>query len=456
MRDSDAYANLVLPGILRETGLSGRDAAFVTELVYGTLRLRGRYDAVIAQCLLGGRTPEGLEPPVLDLLRLGTHQLLGMRVPVHAAVSETVAVARATESQGVAGLVNGVLRSIAARELAEWLEVIADAADPDGTDEIARLAVVHSHPAWVVRAFRGALLAHDRPVAELPEALAANNDNPVVTLAARQGLVEPAELAEAVQRRIGREPEPGRWSATALKLHGGDPGALPQVRSGAAGVQDEGSQLVAHALAAAPTTGQHGGRWLDLCAGPGGKAALLAGHAARSDARLVAVEVAAHRAGLVEQAVAGLPAGLVEVRVADGRELPDADEGGYDRVLADVPCTGLGALRRRPEARWRRSPADLAQLGILQRDLLAAALRLVRPGGVVAYVTCSPHMAETTSVVTDALRRTEGIELLDAAQVVREVAVEEITDLGRAPFVQLWPHRHGTDAMFLALLRRLS
>jgi 16S rRNA (cytosine967-C5)-methyltransferase len=136
--------------------------------------------------------------------------------------------------------------------------------------------------------------------------------------------------------------------------------------------------------------------------------------------------------------------------VADGRSGPWLPET-FDRVLADVPCTGLGALRRRPEARWRRHPGDVAALGPLQRGLLAAALAATRPGGLVAYVTCSPHLAETVSVVEAVLPAHPGTEVLDARP-----ALGSVPQLGIGPFVQLWPHRHGTDAMFCALLRRGS
>jgi 16S rRNA (cytosine967-C5)-methyltransferase len=251
----------------------------------------------------------------------------------------------------------------------------------------------------------------------------------------------------------------GRWAPTALVLgEGGDPAGLAEVRDGRAGVQDEGSQLVTLAFAGAPVDGPDA-RWLDLCAGPGGKAALLGALAAGRGARLVANEVQPHRARLVEQAVAGLPDGAVEeVRTGDGRTVGADEPGGYDRVLVDAPCTGLGALRRRPESRWRRSPADLAGLAELQRELLASALRAVRVGGVVAYVTCSPHLAETRLVVTDAVRaRTkagDGVEVLDAVAAVR--AVSPGVDLPDRTDVQLWPHVHGTDAMHLTLLRRTS
>lgn len=192
---------------------------------------------------------------------------------------------------------------------------------------------------------------------------------------------------------------------------GGEPGAIDAVREGDAGVQDEGSQLVALALADAPLEGSDS-RWLDACAGPGGKAALLAGLAAQRGATLLASEKQPHRAGLVAKALDGNP-GPYQVIAADGTR-PPWRPGSFDRVLVDVPCTGLGALRRRPEARWRRRPEDLDGFAPLQRALLRTALESVRVGGVVAYATCSPHLAETRAVVDDVLKRDGGAELLDA------------------------------------------
>jgi 16S rRNA (cytosine967-C5)-methyltransferase len=439
--DSDSYANLVLPPLLRERGIRGRDAAFATELAYGTLRLRGRYDAVIA--LAADRPTDHIDPPVLDALRLGAHQLLGMRVPPHAAVSETVGLARDAVGAGPAQFVNAVLRAVERTE--GWDTRIADAA---GDDPLARLATVESHPLWVARALREALVAHGRPADELPALLTADNAAPRVTLVARPGLATVDELGGT----------PGALAPTAAVLPGGDPAGVAAVREGRAGVQDEGSQLVALALAAAPLEGPDA-RWLDLCAGPGGKAALLAACAAERGARLVANEVQPHRTRLVEQALRAVPPSAVEaVRTGDGRLVGDDEPAGYDRVMVDAPCTGLGALRRRPESRWRRVPADVAALGELQRGLLASALRAVRPGGVVAYVTCSPHVAETQLVVVDALRAAAkagiGVERIDAAEVVRGIAPG--AELAARDDVQLWPHVHGTDAMHLTLLRRTA
>lgn len=445
--ESDAYANLVLPPLLRERGLTGRDAAFATELTYGTLRLRGRYDAVLEQA--AGRTTDRIDPPVLDVLRLGAHQLLGMRVPAHAAVSETVGLARDVAGAGPAQFVNAVLRAVSRDPWDVWEQRVADAA---GEDPVARLAAVGSHPLWVTRALREALAGDGRPVDELAALLDADNTAPLVTLVARPGLVETAELGDADEGA-------GPLSPTAVVLAGGDPASVPAVQDGRAGVQDDGSQLVALALTAAPLDGRDE-RWLDLCAGPGGKAALLAATAAGRRARLVANEVQPHRARLVRQSLRAVPADAVEVvRTGDGRLVGDDEPGAYDRVMVDAPCTGLGALRRRPESRWRRTPADLAALTGLQRDLLGSALRAVRVGGVVAYVTCSPHLAETRLVVQDALRAAGkagiGVERLDTPAVVREVAQRDVDLTGRSD-VQLWPHVHGTDAMHLTLLRRTS
>lgn len=400
--ERDAYINLLLPALLRERSIDGRDAALVTELVHGTVRWRGSYDAIIDH-LTPGRT---IEPAVRDVLRLGCHQILMLRVPDHAAVATSVDLVKSAVGHRAAGFTNAVLRRVAARDFAAWLELLTADLDVVGARSIRT-----SHPAWIVQALGEALGPHG----DLDAMLAADNVPPKVTLVARPGLCEPSDLPG----------EPGRLSPFARILHGGDPADIPAVRQGLAGAQDEGSQLVAIRLAEAVLDGpdQH---WLDLCAGPGGKAALLGALAAQRGASLVANEAQPHRADLVRDAVAGLP--NVTVTVEDGRAGPWAS-GTFDRVLVDAPCTGLGALRRRPESRWRRQPSDLTQLVPLQTALLRRALDLVRPGGIVAYATCSPHRDETHGVLAAVGASPESV-------------------------TQLWPHLDGTDAMFCALIRR--
>lgn len=421
VRVEDGYTNLLLPAVLARHGLAGRDAAFVTELASGTIRRRGTYDAVLAACI--DRPLRKVEAKVLDALRLGTHQLLAMRVPTHAAIDTTVTLVREQVNQGAAGFSNAVLRKVASQDLATWLAQVA----PDD------LAVAHSHPGWVVDELRRAL--GDR-ADELPGLLAADNEPPRVTLVARPGLATPDELPGT----------PTPFSPYGVVLDGGDPAGVAAVAEGRAGVQDEGSQLVALALAASPVEGRDE-RWVDLCAGPGGKASLLAALASGRGAQLTGVELHHHRARLVARASG---AGLAGVVQADATRAPFAD-GSADRVLLDAPCTGLGALRRRPEARWRRTPADLAELGALQRALLAEAVRVLRPGGALLYATCSPVLAETAEVVTATLADHPDVRLDDVGAHLPAVP----DAAGPLPgTVQLWPHRHGTDAMFLALLRR--
>ena len=428
VRDDDAYANLLLPARIAQARLSPADAALATELTYGTLRMQGRYDRIVR--VAAGREPSAIDPDVLDVLRLGIHQLLATRIPPHAAVGDTVALAprRAT------GFVNGVLRTVSRSTPEEW-----DAWATDGLTGDARLAAEHSHPEWVVDALRGALDADGRPE-ELEQLLAADNASPVVALVALPGLAEVAELGER-----------GMLSPTAARTPGGDPAAVPAVLQGRGRVQDEGSQLAALALSRArPVT--PGERWLDLCAGPGGKAALLGAEAAVGGARLTANELVPARAGLVRRALSVLdPA--PEVVEGDGARFGTRHPAAFDRILLDAPCTGLGALRRRPEARWRKRPEDVPELVALQKRLLDAAIAALAPGGLLAYVTCSPHPAETRDVVAGALDRHPGIEALDTRSVLRGIAIADLGE-GVGPAVQLWPHRHGTDAMFIQLLTR--
>ena len=472
-----AYANLLLPSVLRDRQLSGRDAALATELCYGTLRGQGSYDAILNAC--SDRPVVKMDPPVREVLRLGVHQLLGTRIAAHAAVATSVDLAKDVAGSRTAGFVNAVLRRVSTRDLEAWVTAVAPdrRADPAGY-----LAIRHSYPGWIVAAFREALAddPHQAPeaplagmedesargaartalagvedesaravartaLAETEAALAAGNVAPRVTLCALPGRSEPGELAGTAGC------EPARWSPFGVYLAHGDPASIPAVRERRAIVQDEASQLAALALTRAEVTGQDR-RWLDMCAGPGGKAGLLAGLAAARGARLLASDVREHRASLAADALAGVPSAATVA--ADGTA-PAWRPAAFDRVLADVPCSGLGSLRRRPESRWRRSPHQLTELARLQRTLLATALDSVRPGGVVGYVTCSPHVAETRDVLAAVLDGRQDTEVLDAPALLAGVAGLSCP----APFgkyAQFWSHRHGTDAIFLAVIRRLA
>jgi len=438
VHESDAYANLLLPRTMERAGLTGADAALATELTYGTLRKQGTYDAIIA--IAADRPIAEIDPAVRDALRLGVHQLLSTRVASHAAVHESVELVR-NVGRGAAGFTNAVLRRVSRDTPGDWMTRVEQSARSD--DE--RLGVVFSHPVWIVRAFRRALAAEGR-ADELEALLTADNASPRVTMVAMPDLADVPEEAR-------RTP----YSPIGFRLGGGDPESIIRESDGLLRVQDEGSQLAALALSRAEPV-RPGERWLDLCAGPGGKTAVLAAEALAGGAVLEANEVSPARAGLVRRAIAGIPL-AVDVSEQDGRVRAAESAGVYDRILVDAPCTGLGALRRRPEARWRKSPADVPSLVELQTELLSAAIVALRPGGIVAYVTCSPHLAETVGVVAE-VRRAFGdtIEELDTRAVIEALSetspnlVAPADGSGRA---QLWPHRHNTDAMSISLLRRV-
>jgi 16S rRNA (cytosine967-C5)-methyltransferase len=459
--ERDAYANLLLPALLRERGIEGRDAALATELTYGTLRGRQTYDAILDLC--SDRPARDIDPPVREVLRLGTHQLLATRVASHAAVATSVDLAKEVVGMRPAGFVNAVLRRVSTRDLDGWVDIIT----PDrSADPVGYLAAAHSYPRWIVTAFRDAL---GGDLAETEATLQAGNTRPQTTLVAIPGVSEPAELTAGDD-----EPTPAPLSPFGVIMPGGDPGAIPAVAEGRAFVQDEASQLVALALAHAPVAAPDPARassagptspashtgttgpWLDLCAGPGGKAALLAGLAGQASpgTHLIGADLRPHRAALTGEHLRRLT--NAAAIAADGRA-GAWRPGTFARVLADVPCSGLGALRRRPEARWRKSPEDVEGLVPLQRELLNAAIDAARPGGVVGYVTCTPHQDETEGVVRDVLATRDDVTVLDAPAILADALGRPVPGVSRGPggrYVQLWPHRHGTDALFLALLRR--
>ena len=324
VRTRDAYANLALPGILRRHRLRDRDAALATELGYGTLRAQGLLDAVIEECT--DRPLSRVEHTLLDALRLGAYQLLRTRIPSHAAVATTVELVRGEAGSRAGGFVNAVLRRVGERDEPAWVAALAPPADED---PVGNAAFAHSHPRWIAQAFADALGRGVDPATELNVALAADDARPVVHLLARPGEITAGELALVT----GGEEAPYSPYGVHLVPGSGDVSEIDAVGEGLAIVQDEGSQLVALALTRAPLTGPDGGRWLDLCSGPGGKAALLGGLVALDGGTVDAVEPSESRAGLVRRATDGLP---VTVHVADGREAPLPD-AAFDRVLVDAP-----------------------------------------------------------------------------------------------------------------------
>lgn len=426
----DSFANLALGTVISRHQLDSQQAATATELVNGTARLLGTYDRIIERA--SGREIGSLEPAVVTVLRLSAHEQLSMRTPAHAAVDEAVNLGRIAVGHRVTGVINAIARKVGRQDLAGWLDLLSAE-----EDYLGELATRTHHPRWIADVY-DYLLGDDAEAA-----LLANNVPATPTLVVRPGLIERDALSEA-----GLEPTP--FSPFGFRRPG-NPGALKEVRQGRAGVQDEGSQLIAWLLSLAPVGPEVAGMpWLDICAGPGGKAALLTGLAREQGASLVASEKAPHRAKLVSQALARYDDGWT-VLAADGLA-PAWQPGAFARVMADVPCTGLGSLRRRPDSRWRRTEQDLAELVDLQAGLVESAWQSTAVGGVLAYVTCSPHPLESIEQVQAFMDRHPEADLLDAPALLPDVPDAAHPDDER--MLQLWPHRHGTDAMFAALLRR--
>ena len=419
---SDGYSNLLLPQALTTSNFEQRDKGFATELLYGTLRMQGRHDYIAAQ--VSDRPWSEVDSGIVDVVRLGAHQLFEMRVPSHAAVSATVELARKVLGESKASFVNALLRKMSAQSLDQWLAPANLISDP-----VERLSIIYSHPEWIVSAYFDLL----RDFTEVESLLSANNLAATPTIVWWPGRSSAEEL-------ISLGAQPTKYSDYGMKIDGA-PSTLEAVRHRRAGVQDEGSQLVAQIFAKVVSSQDN---WLDLCAGPGGKAALLSSLAKESGKKFTANEISAPRAKLVEQVIGG-----ARLLVGDGRDIATLGEK-YGAILADVPCTGLGALRRRPEVRWRRTVADLRELTQLQRELSEGAISVLEDGGFFGYATCSPHLAETSIAVSDVLRKHPELELVD----LQPYLPVDLNSAMRDKSLSLWTHRHETDAMFLAVFRK--
>ncbi len=418
------FSNLLLPSALTDSKFDQRDKGFATELLYGTLRMQGRHDYIAAQ--ISDRPWSEVDSGIVDVIRMGAHQLFEMRVATHAAVSATVELARKVLGESKASFVNAMLRKMSAQSLDEWMQPVHAV-----KDDVNRLSILHSHPEWIVSAYFDLL----KDFTEVEAALIANNIPASPTLVWWPGRSSKQELIE-----LGGAPT--NYSDYGIKFDG-IPNSLEPIRRRRAGVQDEGSQLVAQIFAKIASDSP---RWLDLCAGPGGKAALLSAIAQETGHEFTANEVSEPRAELVRQVVA-----KARVWVGDGRDIASHEES-FDAILADVPCTGLGALRRRPEVRWRRKVTDLRELTQIQRELSSSAISVLNAGGFFAYATCSPHFAETSVAVADILKAHTDLEQIDIADYL-PIGLEGAL---RGKSLSLWTHRHQSDAMFMAVFRKKS
>ena len=418
-----AFANIRLPELLKKSKLSANDRNLVTEISYGTLRMQLLLDYLAAK--FTDRPFVELDAKIQDLLRLGVYQLTQMRVPAHAAVSETVEVARYVAGESKASYVNAILRKVSSQSIS--LDEL------DALPEVEKLSIKYSHPKWIINAFYDQL----KNWSSVEDLLGADNQ------ATRPDIVcWPGKSSESELIKLGAHKIEELKDGFTID---GIPSDFAPIIERRAGVQDRGSQIVVEDFLA---TWQPGLRWLDMCAGPGGKAAYLY-HSLKfrePSVDFLANEPISHRAELVKRVI-----GNDLVISVDGREATNFD-GKFDRILVDAPCTGLGALRRRPEARWRKSISDLKELVLIQEKLLESSYLLLKSKGLIAYVTCSPHISETKAQVANFLANHADMRLLN----IGDLPASNKLGVNQDGTVQLWTHLNKSDCMFIAFLQKVD
>ncbi|MBP3222751.1 MAG: 16S rRNA methyltransferase [Actinomycetaceae bacterium] len=438
VHNDDAYANLLLPKLIKKAHLQRRDAAFATNLTYGTLRMQGRWDAIIALCL-DNRALSDIDPKAHDILRLGAHQLLDMRTPAHAAINETVKLAREETSQSISGFVNAILRKISQKTLDEWHDIIKETS----LTRTHYLSSWYSHPQWIVKELENSLACNGRNEKDIEKLLQSHNEPAHTALVPRT--ITQSELEKKILA-AHMSSEKGIFMKNSVLLTSGAPGRLWAIQDGEVGVQDEGSQLISSMFAHYHIDGKDDA-WLDMCAGPGGKTATIASLSSEKTT-IFANEPFEHRLKLVEENIQPW-ASRVLLRCGDGRELGKSDENSFDRILVDAPCTGLGALRRRPESRWRKTPHDIKALTQLQWELLDSAFHALRPGGLLIYSTCSPVVSETHDIVHRLLTTYSHAYMFDTSDIAEKECAFSF-ESGKT--VQLWSDLHHTDGMFIVAI----
>ncbi len=500
----DSFANLDLPQVLHKYQVTGQNAHFATEIVYGTLRWKELIDRILKSA---GLSSAKTSVEVLNICRIGTYQILFMDTPAYAAVTMSVNMAHHQKLFRQKSFINVILRKISTRTLQEWQSIVVSQVPK--TQGLQRLSIRYSHPEWIIEKYQRSLEAtYDKSHGDelLVPNLVRNNEPPSVTLCIRPSLITREELIEQL-------PKDAQWESThysplGVKVKGVNPKNLPAVKNGSVGVEDEGSQIAALSLVNAPlknevtenksiknkiieknnvaennviennmannTAGNNvtnklakditgkdtcaSQRWLDMCAGPGGKSAVLASYAQKYNASLTLNEIAPHRLELVKENVRAFTDSTIErFTHVDGREYAQKPYkyGFFDKILVDAPCSGLGVIRRRPEARWRKNEEDIKQLCQLQYELLCAAIEILKPGGVVAYVTCSPTIEETRDVVEKICRDHSFMEHLDSHKIISTFAPEVVKGQ-QGLDTQLWEVPHDTDMMFISLLRKIN
>jgi 16S rRNA (cytosine967-C5)-methyltransferase len=417
----------------RHQGLKQVDYAFIREAVYGTLRWRGRIDWIIG--LISRVKPERLERFILNLLRLGLYQILFMdRVPASAAVNESVEIAKASGREKAAGFINAVLRGVSDGRLD--IEV-PHAKDPSS------ISVRHSHPLWLVERW-----TQELGVDETIELCKANNRIPPLTLRTNTMKTSRAQLVSAIRKKVSQA-MPSHFSPEGVLIDPPVPlSRIPRFREGWFQVQDESSQLVGHIV-----DPEGGERVLDACAAPGGKTTHLA-QLMGNRGRIYAADISTHRLSLLKENCHRLGVSIVTMLRSDlTKPVVFGSEEGFDRILVDPPCSGLGTLWRNPDIKWKRKESELSTFRDIQRAILHHVAPCMRRGGSLVYGTCTLTREENEEVVAEFIAKHRGFEVEDLSRILPQ-ALKPLT--GKDGFFRSFPHRHGMDGFFAARLKRVS
>ena len=422
----DAYANVALAETLREIKLTERDRRFLTELVYGVVKAGESLDYRIGKYVADIRKAQ---PAIRELLRLGFYQIFLMdRVPPSAACDTAVELAKKHGRRGADSFVNGVLRA-ALREPER-------AALPDGRNAHA-LALRTWHPKWLVERWMRAY-GYERT----EELCRCNNTSAPLSVRVNTLRTNRPALMEQFTA-AGAQVRASAWVPDGIVL--GTHGALDELaplRMGLAQVQDESSMLVAHVLAPEP-----GMTVIDACAAPGGKTTHIA-QRMENRGRILAFDIYEKKIRRIERNAQRLGISIMEAQMCDARAIGAAYAGQADRVLVDAPCSGLGVLRRKPDARWKKSPEDVKTLPPLQRAILASAAEAVKKGGILVYSTCTMEECENAAIVANFLRTHTDFVLEETGGFL---PVQKTTE----HMVQIMPETDGPDGFFIARMRRL-
>lgn len=423
-----AYANVALAKELRQGGLSDMDRRFVTELVYGTVKAGETLDWIIKKYL--SRPWKKVNPVVQDILRLGTYQLRYMdKIPASAACNESVELTKKFANKGAAGFVNGILRSMA-REPEKG-------AFPSGKgNATVQLALREQHPEWLVRRW-----IKEFGYDEAEQLCRFNNQQAPLSVRTNTLKTSPSELRlQLVAAGVEVQPSQLVDEGFILEEHGALD-SLSALQEGYCQVQDESSMLVAHVLDPQP-----GDFVLDVCSAPGGKTTHLA-QLMKNRGRIIAGDLYPARLEKVAENARRLGITIIETAAGDARCIGERYLRQADRVLVDAPCSGLGVLRRRPDARWRVTAEDMKGLPPLQLEILESAAQCVKQGGVLVYSTCTMEPAENAGVVEKFLAANKDFTLVETGQYLPE-------QKRSSQMVQLLPHIDGTDGFFIARMER--